>query len=78
MTETIRAIFRNGKFELLDQIDLKEGMEVTLSVIKPLTEEDRTAFREAAGAWKDLVDCDQLIKDVYASRLVSTREEPKL
>jgi predicted DNA-binding antitoxin AbrB/MazE fold protein len=78
MTETIRAVFKGGKFEPLDEVILTEGTEVTLAVVKAPTEKDSAAFREAAGAWKDLVDCDQLIADVYASRLVHTREEPRL
>ena len=78
MAETIRAIFKDGKFEPLDEIDLNEGEPVMLAIIKPTTEKDFTAFREAAGAWKDLIDCDKLIEDVYASRLVQSRGEPRL
>jgi hypothetical protein len=32
------------------------------------------AFRAAAGGWKDLVDTDQLIEDIYADRALETRE----
>ena len=78
MAETIRAIFKDGKFEPLGDVAFLEGEEVTLSVSKNMHDEDKGDFYEAAGAWKDLVDCDRLILDIYTSRLVDTREEPKL
>ena len=36
------------------------------------------ALRATAGAWRDSVDGEQLIKDIYASRLIDTRPEPRL
>ena len=36
------------------------------------------ALRATAGAWKDSVDGDQLIEDIYAGRLINTRPEPRL
>ena len=38
----------------------------------------RNALQATAGAWKDSVDGDQLIEDIYAGRLVNTRPEPRL
>ncbi len=76
MAETIRATYKNGKFEPSDEVSLLEGAEVILS-ITPTTKSEND-FERAAGAWKDTVDCDQLIQDVYTSRLLETREEPKL
>lgn len=40
--------------------------------------EDKDGFRRSAGAWKGLVDAEDLIKDIYQSRLVSTRTEINL
>jgi hypothetical protein len=37
------------------------------------TEADYESFRRAAGSWKDLVDTDKLIEDIYESRRISTR-----
>jgi hypothetical protein len=37
------------------------------------TDADYMAFRSAAGGWKDLIDIDQFIKDIYESRRISTR-----
>ena len=36
------------------------------------------ALRATAGAWKDSIDGDKLIEDIYASRLIDTRPEPRL
>ena len=36
------------------------------------------ALRATAGAWRGSVDADELIKDIYASRLIDTRPEPRL
>jgi hypothetical protein len=41
------------------------------------TKADYEAFRSAAGGWKD-VDTDKLIKDIYASRKISTRPPVEL
>ena len=35
-------------------------------------------LRATAGAWKDSIDGDKLIEDIYASRLINTRPEPRL
>jgi hypothetical protein len=37
------------------------------------TAADYEVFRRAAGSWKDLVDTDKLIEDIYESRRISTR-----
>lgn len=37
------------------------------------TQADYEAFLSAAGGWKDLVDTEQLKKDIYESRKISTR-----
>lgn len=37
------------------------------------TRADYEVFKSAAGGWKDLVDTEQLKKDIYESRRISTR-----
>jgi hypothetical protein len=50
----------------------------TVDVIAPAkkkrgkTNADYNAFLSAAGGWKDLVDTEQLKKDIYESRKIST------
>jgi len=41
--------------ELLDNIDLPEGADVTVTILDELSTRDREAFRRAAGGWKDVV-----------------------
>ena len=43
---------------------------------KPLEEQD--GFKRSAGAWKGLIDPEELISSIYSHRLVSTRSEAKL
>ncbi len=40
---------------------------------KKPTPEDYEAFRSSAGNWKDLVDTDKFIEDLYERRRISTR-----
>lgn len=42
------------------------------------TEADYEAFRPAAGSWKDLVDTDKLIEDIFESRKISSRPSVEL
>ncbi len=42
------------------------------------TRADYDAFLSAAGGWKDLVDTEQLKKDIYESRKISTRPPVEL
>ena len=37
------------------------------------TAAEREAFRSSAGGWKDLVDTDKLVADIYESRRISSR-----
>jgi len=78
MADTIRARVRRGMLELLEKVDLPEGTEVTVTIEKTTTDADREAFRRSAGSWKDTVDAEALIKNIYDSRMVSTRPVPKL
>lgn len=78
MAGTIRARVKGGVLEPLEKVDLPEGKEVLVTVIGVCDAPDAEAFRRAAGGWKDLVDAEALIRNIYADRLVSTRPEPKL
>ena len=40
---------------------------------RTITAEDREAFLSSLGGWKDLVDTDKLIADIYESRRMSSR-----
>lgn len=79
MSKTVRARFVNGRLEPADHLDLPEGAEVTVTVVElagPKDREERS--RRAAGSWRGTIDAEELIRNIYADRLLSTRPEPKL
>jgi len=78
MRNTVRARVKAGLLELLESVDLPEGAEVTVTILDAPSTADREAFRRAAGGWKETVDADTLINNIYESRLLSTRPVPKL
>ena len=78
MRHTVRARVKAGMLELLENVDLPEGTEVTVTIVDEPSPTDREAFRRAAGSWKATVDADTLINNIYESRLLSTRPVPKL
>jgi len=75
---TVRARVRGESLDLLDWIPLREGDEVCVSISEPAPVRDLEALRRAAGAWKDIVDADLLIANIYADRLVATRPLPSV
>jgi len=80
MEKTIRARFKKGVLEPLEELELKEGEEIRVT-ISTLSEAEKTleAIRSTAGAWRKTVDCEQLLKDIYESRRLSAkRPEVKL
>ena len=77
MGDTFRARVRGGMLEPIDRIELREGEELTVTIID-LPTRDLAAFARARGGWRGTIDADALIRDIYGSRLVSTRPEPRL
>ena len=82
MGKTVRARFSKGMIEPLEKLDIREGEEIVISISKVPYKRPKKRFSDAlkktAGAWKDLVDCDGLIKNIYNDRLIMTRPEVKL
>ncbi len=79
MAREIRARFSKGKIEPLEELDLEEGEEVRVIIPdRPKAESMIAALRASAGGWKGLVDGEELKRNIYADRLISTRPEPKL
>jgi predicted DNA-binding antitoxin AbrB/MazE fold protein len=76
MCRTIGARVTRGVLEPLEALDLPEGSEVTVTIVKG-HRPDFEAFRRAAGGWKD-IDAEKLIRMIYRSRRVSTRPVPRL
>jgi predicted DNA-binding antitoxin AbrB/MazE fold protein len=78
MSETIRVRVKGGVLEPLEKLDLPEGKEVLVTIIRGSPQGNRDAFRRAFGKWKGTIDADAPIRNIYADRRISTRLEPKL
>ena len=79
MARKIRARFSKGKIAPVEEVDLRERQEV--KVIVPDHPKRRgmvEALRVSAGGWKGLLDAEELKRNIYANRLISTRPEPRL
>jgi len=78
MTGTFRGRYRNGVIEPLEEIELPENTDLIITITEARPENSADALERSAGAWKDTVDCDALIRNIYADRLISTRPKPEL
>ncbi len=78
MGKTIKARVANGRLEPLEPLGMREGEEVTLTIVSIPTAVEPDGFERAAGGWKGTIDAEALIRNIYEDRLVRTRPEPKL
>ena len=78
MSRTVRARVTRGMLELLERIDLPEGTEVSVTILETPPPRSAEGLRRSAGGWKGLIDAEQLIKNIYNDRLISTRPAPRL
>ncbi len=46
--------------------------------METITEPEGYSFERSAGSWNGLIDGEELIRNIYADRLISTRPEVKL
>lgn len=77
MAGTIRARFTHGVLEPLERIEAAEGDILTITVIRVSTGR-AGGLERSAGGWKGLIDAEELKRNIYADRLISTRPEPRL
>ncbi len=75
---TIRARVKGGMLEPLERLDSPEGREVTVTILDAPSARDVDAFQRSAGGWKGTIDAEELIKNIYADRLIATQPEPRL
>jgi predicted DNA-binding antitoxin AbrB/MazE fold protein len=79
MGKTIRARFSKGVIEPLEEVELTEGREITVTILDLPTPPGKVdALEASAGGWKDLIDAKELKENIYADRLISTRSEVRL
>jgi predicted DNA-binding antitoxin AbrB/MazE fold protein len=82
MGKTIKARFSKGMIEPLEKVKIREGEVITISILEATSNIEKRNFSEAlkktAGGWEGLIDCDELIRNIYNDRLIATRPEVKL
>ena len=77
MSKAIKAIYRNGLIEPLEEIELPDGAEITITVSEGKCISENGLDR-SFGGWKGLIDAEEFLRNVYADRDISTRREVKL
>ena len=78
MVQSVKATYKDGVLEPSESLDLEDGQEVGLSISETGDATDSTKARvETAGSWRGLVDAEQLKRDIYESRQIVTRPDPK-
>jgi hypothetical protein len=78
MAGTVRARVKGGLLEPLERIEAREGEVVTITIMRLPTGENAGGLERSAGGWKGVIDADELKRNIYADRLISTRPEPRL
>jgi predicted DNA-binding antitoxin AbrB/MazE fold protein len=78
MAGTIRARFSNGVLEPLERLDMPEGVVLTITIIHLPVKQGGGGLERSMGGWKGLIDAEELKRNIYADRLISTRPEPRL
>jgi predicted DNA-binding antitoxin AbrB/MazE fold protein len=78
MSETIRARVKGGVLEPLEPLEVAEGEEVTLTITLAPSQSRIDWLSRTAGGWVGLVDGEKLKRDIYESRSLITRPEPRL
>ena len=76
MLQQTTATYSDGVLKPAAPLNLQEDARVKLTFEsdRPRSlEERRAALNETFGAWKDTIDCDKLIEDIYASRAAVSR-----
>jgi predicted DNA-binding antitoxin AbrB/MazE fold protein len=76
--DSLRARIRRGVIEPVEGIDLPEGEEVLVTILRASSADKAEAFRRAAGGWKGTVNASALIRGIYRDRLNPNRPAPSL
>lgn len=78
MGETIRARVKGGVLEPLEPLELAEGEEVTVTISTVPFKPRADWLAWTAGGWVGLVDGEELKRNIYESRSMLPRPEPRL
>ena len=79
MAQSVKATYKDGVLEPSESLDLEDGQEVGLSISETGEAPDGIKARvETAGSWRGLVNAEQLKRDIFESRQIVSRPDPKL
>lgn len=78
MGKPIRARFSNSVLEPLEQIEANEGEVLTVTILRLPAAERAGGLERSAGGWKGLIDAEELKRNIYADRLITTRPRVEL
>jgi len=80
MERTIKAKFSNGVIKPLEKLDIEDGRKITITIKETPSEITKTigSLRSSFGGWKGLIDAEELKRNIYEDRLITSRPEPKL
>ena len=74
MIQQLKATYSDGVFKPTSLVDLDDGVQVVIEVYQEShASNEFTGLEASAGGWKDIVDCEQLIDDIYQSRATESR-----
>ena len=76
MVQQLKATYSDGVFKPTTPVDLDDGTQVVIEVSEESHPSNEfTGLESSAGGWKDIVDCEQLINDIYESRSAQSRSQ---
>lgn len=79
MTKTIRARYVRGIIEPLEEFEMEEGRELNVTIEEvPGEVRAEDALDSTFGGWKGLIDAEELKRNIYQDRLLSTRRRARL
>ncbi len=61
---TIRARYSKGIIEPLEQVEIAEGREITITIVETSLESEDDDFEKSAGGWEGTIDAEKLIRDI--------------
>jgi predicted DNA-binding antitoxin AbrB/MazE fold protein len=75
MIKAIKAKYSEGMIKPLEKLEIKEGTELTVIISEtPREVKGEDILDVTFGGWAELIDGEELKKNIYADRLISTRQ----
>jgi len=66
---TFKARYKDGIIKPLEKVDIEDDTDITIALLEK-KRIDPDGLIRSFGGWKDTVDCDELLKNIYADRQI--------